>query len=138
MKPNFWAFGSILIQIITLTWYLQVKKNHWLPLRWNMEGRILNYCFWALTTEKISDKNSRISVEYNFFEGTRNYLRRISRLESSYKTWKNHANLPVFKKEEDLESQIERLKRGPQGQNHDQWAQVWIAVLISSKKIHSR
>ena len=29
-----------------------------------------------------------------------------------------------FQKEENLESQIEKLKGGPQGQNHDQWAQA--------------
>ncbi|KAI0996349.1 hypothetical protein K3495_g11831, partial [Podosphaera aphanis] len=41
----------------------------------------------------------------------------------------------VFQQEANLESQIEKLGKGPQGQSHDQWAQAWICVLISSKEI---
>ncbi|KAI6249195.1 hypothetical protein HI914_02554 [Erysiphe necator] len=41
----------------------------------------------------------------------------------------------IFQQEANLESQIEKLGKGPQGQSHDQWAQTWIGVLISSKEI---
>lgn len=41
----------------------------------------------------------------------------------------------IFQQEANLESQIEKLGKGPQGQSHDQWAQAWIGVLISSKEI---
>ena len=105
----------------------------------NISDEIWSVDYRILSAEYSQRKRDLIKMATYFWrtisQGYKDSLEKNVSTRQNLKDLRSLCKYSNFQREELLESSIEKLLNGPQGQSYDQWAQAWLGVLMASKEI---